>query len=82
MTIRLSRETERRLLASIKQFFAEHMDEEIGELKSTLVLEYCVKEIGPSVYNQAVADAQAQMQEKVTDLDGSCHEPEFGYWKK
>ncbi len=37
--------------------------------------------IGPTVYNGAVRDAQAWFQEKVGDLDGSCFEPEFDYWK-
>lgn len=82
MTIRLSHETERQLTDSIKQFFAEHMDEKIGELKAALVLEFCVKEIGPSIYNRAISDAQEQMQDRVADLDGSCHEPEFGYWNR
>jgi hypothetical protein len=33
------------------------------------------------VYNGAVADAQAYFQGKVTDLEGSCYEAEFGYWR-
>ena len=80
--IKLDKESEDRSLASIKRFFDEQMDDDIGELKARLVLEFCLKEIGPSVYNRAVADAQSFMQERVTDLDGSCYEPEFGYWKK
>ncbi len=80
--IKLDRESEDRSLASIKRFFDEQMGDDIGELKARLVLEFCLKEIGPSVYNRAVADAQSFMQERVTDLDGSCYEPEFGYWKK
>jgi len=82
MAIRLSNEAKKRSIASIKQYFAENMEEEVGDLKATLLLEFCLKEIGPSIYNQAVADAQAWMQDKLTDLDGSCHEPEFEYWKK
>jgi len=82
MAIKLSKETEQRLIASIKRYFAEQMEEEIGDLKASLLLDFCVKEIGPSIYNQAITDAQAQMQEKVTDLDGTCFEPEFSYWKK
>ncbi len=81
MAIRLTRETQQRLIASIKRYFAETMETEIGELKASLVLDFCLREIGPSVYNQAIADAQAHMQEQVIDLDGSCHEPEFDYWK-
>lgn len=82
MAIKLSKETRQTLIASVKRFFAEHMDEEIGDLKASLVLDFCIREIGPSIYNQAIADAQAHMQERVTDLDGSCFEPEFTYWKR
>ena len=78
---RLPPETEKRLYASIKRFFEEKLDNEIGDLKARLVLDYCLREIGPTVYNQAIADAQAWVQGKVADLDGSCFEPENGYWK-
>jgi len=82
MAIKFPKETEKRLIASIKRYFAENMEEEVGDLKASLLLQFCLQEIGPSIYNQAVADAQAWMQDKLTDLDGSCHAPEFGYWKK
>ncbi len=81
MAITLPPETEKRLKASIQRFFAETLDDGIGDLKARLVLDYCLQEIGPTVYNQAIADAQAWMQGKVADLDGSRFEPELGYWK-
>jgi uncharacterized protein (DUF2164 family) len=81
MAIKLPPETEKRLYASIKRFFEEKLDDEIGDLKARLVLGYFLREIGPTVYNQAVADAQGWVQGKVADLDGSCFEPEYGYWK-
>ena len=59
-----------------------NMDESIGELKAKLLLDYCVRELGPCIYNQAIADAQAAMQDKVAELDVSCYEAEFGYWSK
>ena len=40
----------------------------------------CLKEIGPAVYNQAIADAQKYFQGRVEDLEGVCHQPEFSYW--
>lgn len=80
MTIKLQKESERQLLDSIKQFFAAQLDTEIGDLKARLVLEFCAKEIGPSIYNQAIADAQAYMSERIADLGGACYETEFGYW--
>jgi len=81
MAITLPPEIEKRLHASIKRFFAEKLDDEIGDLKARLVLDYCLREIGPTVYNQAIADAQAWMQVKVADPDGSRFEPESSYWK-
>jgi uncharacterized protein (DUF2164 family) len=81
MTIELSQDVQKPLIASIKRFFAEKLDDEIGELKASLLLDFCLREIGPCIYNQAIADAQVFMQDKVADLDSSCYEPEFGYWQ-
>ena len=82
MAIELSKENEKKLIASIKRYFAEEMEDEIGELKAKLLLDYFVKEIGPSIYNQAINDAQVYMPDRVTELDVSIYVPEFGYWKK
>ena len=79
--MKLEKDTEEYLLGSIKRFFAEEMEEEIGDLKAMLVLDFCVREIGPSIYNQAIADAQAYFEEKTSDLSGVRYEPEFDYWK-
>ncbi len=56
------------------------MEDEIGDLKAELLLDYFLKEIGPIVYNQAIADAAAFFRERTADLDASCYEVEFGYW--
>lgn len=82
MTIKLREETRLRLIGSIQRYFAENMDEPVGDLKATLLLDFCVREIGPSIYNQAILDAQAHLQDKVAEIDGDCHETEFAYWRK
>lgn len=82
MTIKLDEKTEKYLLESIKRFFAEELDDELGDLKAMRVLEFCVKEVGASVYNQAIADAQAYFGDRVSDLSGARYEPEFDYWKR
>lgn len=82
MTIKLSAETEERLIASLRRYFDVNMDESIGDLKAKLLLDYCVRELGPCIYNQAIADAQSAMQDKVAELDVTCYEAEFGYWSK
>ena len=80
MAITLSPDTTRQLQASIKRYVAEHMDEDIGDLKAGMLLDFCVKEIGPSIYNQAIADARTYFEGRVIDLEGVCYEPEFTYW--
>lgn len=82
MKIELSKEKKQQMIESIKLYFEENMDEKIGDLKASLLLEYFLQEIGPSVYNKAIADSQAYMQDKVSDLDGACYMPELEYWKK
>jgi len=82
MPIKLHEDAEKQLLDSIKRFFAEELDDDIGDLKAMLVLDFCVREIGPSIYNQAIADAQAFFQEKSLDLGAARYEPEFGFWGK
>ena len=46
------------------------------------LLGYLLEEIGPSIYNQAVADVQERLQHRVSELDIEVHEDEFGYWRK
>ena len=80
MQITLTPETTKKLQASIKRYAAEHLDEEMGDLKAGLFLDDCLQEIGPAVYNQAIADAQKYVQGRVEDLECVCHQPEFTYW--
>jgi uncharacterized protein (DUF2164 family) len=82
MTIKLAPDAQARFLASIKRFVAENLDEDIGDLKAAMVLEFVLKEIGPSIYNRAVADAQAKIQDAALELDSSCYEPDPGYWSR
>jgi uncharacterized protein (DUF2164 family) len=80
MAIKLSPETTKQLQASIKRYVAENLDQDIGDLKAGLMLDYCLKEIGAVVYNRAIADAQSYFQGRVADLEGVCYEKEFTYW--
>ncbi|MFC0166782.1 DUF2164 domain-containing protein [Pseudoduganella danionis] len=82
MAIKLDKDAEQRLIGSIQRYCAEHLDEEVGELKARLLLDFCLREIGPSVYNQAILDAQAAMQDRIAELQTECYETEFSYWKK
>ncbi len=80
MDIKLSPATEKRLQGAIQRFVAEEYGESVGELGAGAFLTFCLKELGPAIYNQAIADAQACLQERVTDLENICFAPEASYW--
>lgn len=82
MSIKLDKDTEDRLVASIRRYFDANMDESIGDLPARMLLDFLVRELGPSIYNKAIADAQSTMQERIAELDVHCYEPEFAYWSK
>jgi uncharacterized protein (DUF2164 family) len=69
-------------IASLKRYFDEVLEDDIGDLKAEMMLDFILREIAPTVYNHAIVDAQKYMQERVTDLDSSLFAAEFGYWDK
>jgi uncharacterized protein (DUF2164 family) len=69
MSIEISSEATNAAIGSIQRYFAENMDEPIGNLAAGALLSFMLKEIGPVVYNKAIADAQARLQERVAELD-------------
>jgi uncharacterized protein (DUF2164 family) len=68
-------------VASIQRYFEENLDP-IGDLPAGLLLNFFLEEIGPAVYNQAVADAQARLQQQLSDLSGELYADEFQYWPR
>lgn len=82
MPIELDNETTTRAIASIRRYCDENLDEPIGELKARMFLEFILKEIGPSIYNGAIADAQAYFRDRVADLEGACAQQEFAFFPR
>jgi uncharacterized protein (DUF2164 family) len=82
MNIELPKEARALALASIERWFKENADEPIGNIQAAALLNFLVAEIGPSVYNKAIADAQERLQMRIAELDIECHADEFRYWHK
>ena len=82
MTIELSRETRNQAVASIERYFQENLEQRIGNVAAGGLLGFFLEEIGPAIYNQAVADVQERLQMRVSELDIEIHEDEFQYWRK
>lgn len=82
MEITLADDARSQSIASIKRYFDEELDQKVGDLQAGLLLDFVLKEIAPSVYNSAIADAQGWVRDQLADLDGACFAPEFGYWPR
>lgn len=80
MKIELSTQARSEAITSIQRYFHDNMPEPIGNLAAGLLLNYFVEEIGPVIYNRAIADAQARIQQRLSDLEGDLYVPEFQYW--
>jgi uncharacterized protein (DUF2164 family) len=82
MSIELSKEDKAQAIASIERYFRENMDGDIGNVAAGGLLAFLLEEIGPSIYNKAVSDAQERLLARVSELDFEVHEDEFAYWQK
>jgi uncharacterized protein (DUF2164 family) len=82
VTIELAKEVRAEAIKSIERWFEVNREERIGNVQAGALLSFFLEEIGPSVYNKAIADAQERMQTRAMELDIECHEDEFRYWQK
>ncbi len=82
MAIELPKEARAQAIASIERWFQDERGERVGNITASALLNYVLLEIGPSVYNQAVADVQDRLAQRVAEIDVEIHEDEFGYWRK
>lgn len=82
MIIDISKEGRAEAIASIQRYFQENLPEPIGDLPAGLLLNFFLEEIGPAIYNRAIADAQARLQLRISDLSGELFADEFQYWPR
>jgi uncharacterized protein (DUF2164 family) len=82
MNIELPKPIRAQAIASIQRYFEENLSEPIGDLPAGLLLNFFMEEVGPVIYNRAIADAQARIQQRVADLNGELFADEFQYWPK
>lgn len=80
-TIELSKQARADAIASMRRYFEENLDP-IGELPAGLLLNFFLEEVGPAVYNRAIADAQARLQKQALELSDQLYSDEFTYWPR
>ena len=82
MRIELTKEARANAIASIQRYFEENLPEPIGDLPAGLLLNFFLEEVGPVIYNRAIADAQARMVQRAADMSGELYADEFQYWPR
>ena len=82
MLIELSKMARKDAVASLQRYFEENLPEPLGDLTAEMLLDYVLAEIGPTIYNRAIVDAQTRMQMRVADMSGELYVDEFQYWPK
>ena len=76
MRIALSDERRGELVDALQRFFAGEFEHEISEYQARRLVDFFIRQLGAPVYNQAIQDARAFLQEKLADLEGEFYEPE------
>ncbi len=82
MAIELDKQARAEAIASIERWFREERDEKIGNIPAGALLGFFLEELGPLVFNQAVAQVQERLQKRVMELDLEIQEDEFQYWRR
>ena len=82
MAIEISKQDRQQATESLMRYAAENFDERMGNVGAGALLGFFLEEIGPLVYNQAVADVQERLLARVQEVDLEVHQDAFQYWRK
>jgi len=78
MRIRVSEERRERILHLFREFHQDAFDEIPSDFRAERILDFFVKNLGPTVYNQAIQDARRFLLGRLDDLEGEFYEREEG----
>ncbi|WP_116364278.1 DUF2164 domain-containing protein [Parahaliea mediterranea] len=74
--LKLSDEQKSRLVARVKTYVSDELDQDIGAFEAEFLIDFIAAELGPVIYNQGLADAQQLFREKTEELSYQIHELE------
>jgi len=82
MTLELDRAEREQAIASLQRYLEAELDERVGNVAAGALLGFFLEEIAPLVYNQAVAQVQEKLSQRVAEVDLEVHEDAFQYWRR
>lgn len=63
------REIRQQMVERLQAYFAEEREAEMSTMAAEFLLDFILKEIGPHVYNQGIADARRLVEEKLLSIE-------------
>ncbi len=69
MNLKIPKEQKTQIVAMVQQYFREERGEEIGDLAAEFLIDFMIKQMGPFIYNQAIEDVQAVLNQKMAALE-------------
>jgi uncharacterized protein (DUF2164 family) len=76
MKIKLSDDRKKELKEEVQGYFRSVLEEDIGDLKAEMFVEFMLEKMGPRIYNQAITDAYGFIHDKMIDLESILYIPE------
>ena len=71
--IKLPLEEKAEIIRNVQAYFELERSESIGDLGADQLIDFMIKELGPYIYNKAVADARQLIQEKVNQIEDELY---------
>jgi uncharacterized protein (DUF2164 family) len=73
MIKKLPHEQKQAVIGHIQRFFQVERGEQLGDLAAETMLEFMLQAVGPLVYNEALKDARAVMNERLLSLEDELY---------
>jgi len=68
--INISKEKREEMISDLRHYFYTEREEELGQLATSMILDFIIENLAPEFYNQGIIDAYNYMNERVEDMLG------------
>jgi uncharacterized protein (DUF2164 family) len=66
--IKMSKEKRKDMISAIKNYFQNERGEQLGDLASSLILDFIIEDLAPEFYNEGVFDSYKHMNNRIEEL--------------
>lgn len=74
--ITFDKESKAALVKRLQHYFQKELDQELGSFDAEFLLDFFCEEVGVRCYNQALADVQSHLRQRLEDMQHSIGELE------